>query len=82
MKFKVEVTQEDIKQGKQKNIYSCPLAKAIERTIGEEVQVVTDFFEMPLRKQRRIKLPNEAADFRGDFDKGFFVKPFTFEIDI
>jgi hypothetical protein len=41
MRLVVEVTQEDIDKGERKNCFECPLALAIHRASGKQVQVGT-----------------------------------------
>ena len=81
--MKIQVTQEDIDAGKQKDIHCCPLALAIKRATGKEIQVVTDYFDLVTENDTQTyELPEIAANFRRDFDHWRPVKPFEFEIDI
>ena len=82
--MKIQVTQEDIDAGKQKDIHCCPLALAIKRVTGKEIQVVTDYFDLVNENGlfEIYDLPEIAANFRRDFDHCLTVEPFEFELDI
>ena len=81
--MKIQVTQEDIDAGKQKDIHCCPLALAIKRATGKEIQVVTDYFDLVTENDTQTyELPEIAANFRRDFDHCLTVEPFEFELDI
>lgn len=75
---------------------SCPIARAVRRhkklkraEVGtNSVDIPNDYLDMGnntkaiLSWGKSIKLPEEAENFVADFDCGFKVKPFSFELEI
>jgi hypothetical protein len=87
----IRVTQDDIEQGIKADCYYCPVALALERTLGAvNVRVYhgsADWMIPPkwFAWKRRSKwysriLPQEASVFVADFDAGAPVKPCSFVI--
>lgn len=76
----IEVTEEDIKNGKPMSSCLCPLALAISRCAQvPRVFVFCRQFEINWHKS---DLPSSAWHFYYDFDAGRKVKPFKFELQI
>lgn len=79
--MKIEVTQEDINNGKQGNATACPIALAATRAfkvsvlVGYSLLIVGEVW-----RGRTYKLSPAAYDFRRSFDVGEPVQPFTFEV--
>ena len=85
--MKIEVTAEDIANGRRAHDNSCPVALAIGRTLHREnaVSVVsTDvqiFNAAPFAEVEQATFPKEVTKFIKRFDGGKKVEPFTFEIE-
>ena len=81
----IEITAEDIKNGKPGSCASCPIALAVKRLITNsyKVRVNTYFIEILKKHGTVIKkylLPIKTRNFIMDFDKGGYdLEPFTFE---
>ena len=77
---KINVTARDIKYGKPRNSYFCPVARAIKRRIHDSnVQVTPEWCHIDYKK---IYFPDEVNVFITAFDNYQKVEPFSFEIDI
>ncbi len=83
MKRTVTVLQDDIDNGKPSRISLCALALATKRELadlpGAENLVVTGCI---FAGSWKATLPEEAHQFRSDFDTGRPVESFKFEVDI
>jgi hypothetical protein len=81
--MRIEVTQEDIGNGKRKSCWGCPIALAVGRTanlsFGERF-VGSTFIEWFDGRWHRSEVPPLAAQFIEAFDAGKPVKPFSFEL--
>lgn len=88
MKLTVSVTQDDIQFGKKGNCDWCPIAHAVRRVVPEKyIKISVGSRWLILWSTRviickEVELPQVAKTFIKDFDRGFSVSPFTFEIDI
>ena len=90
--MKITVTKEDIKRGIRQSPFSCPIALALERKrvnvdAVKEGAVFLHEWEDPepgceSGDQVKISLPLKAKNFIGDFDNGYPVKPFTFNLNL
>lgn len=82
--IKIEVTEEDIKDGVRENVKQCPVARAVLRQLdfAEVVEVsmggIDINFDVPGRKFIRYKIPKKVMRFIQRFDEGKSVKPFSF----
>ena len=78
----IEVTQNDIDNGKRRDCYRCPIAHAINRAMGTHLaaDVQETVVELPGREE--ACLPDQAISFIEDFDAKIAVQPFTFELPI
>ena len=80
-KVTVKVKRRDIWFGKRADRYSCPISRAVQRTLKRDAVAVS-------RKDVRVgifypetyTLPPEASEFVAQFDDYGDVKPFTFEM--
>lgn len=86
MKILIKVTQNDIDQGLRAHVDCCPIALALQRELDSDLCTVhpkkyaSDGY---IRYQNiQTELPFEANAFANEFDKGEFVEPFEFEIEI
>lgn len=73
----VEVTQEDIDKGVPYGVASCPVALALQRTIGARVAVDPTAWSL-FHGMKDYPLPGDASVFIRDFDSGKPVAPFRF----
>jgi hypothetical protein len=75
----VDITSEDISEGKPGSCGKCPIALAATRAMGRQVTVgattIGEFFGT-----RYWNLPEIAMNFIADFDCDRPVKPFSFPI--
>lgn len=91
----VEVTQEDIDKGQRGEVCSCAIALAVTRALGEPVVVgpqIDNLFTWAVFARRgasvsltgRViaKLPKEAREFAGRFDRMLEVEPFSFAVEV
>ena len=84
--MQIHVTQEDIDAGQACRGASCPIALALRRASRARrttlVSVNPWSATIGIRGRRWADLPDEAAQFVIQFDKGFTVAPFTFDLPI
>lgn len=79
----IKVTQEDIDKGIQKDCEQCPIARAMRRAFGCNVQITSIIY----RKNDGILaygphgMPDIVTSFIRDFDSSLKVTPFEFEVD-
>lgn len=77
--MRITVTQQDIDKGEQGEAKHCPIARALKRATGEQCLVASKICFIGDRED--IPLPENAQSFVSDFDCGFPVKPFSFDLD-
>lgn len=84
MKITVKVEQKHINNGTKGNCYSCPIARAISDIDGMEwVQV--DHFDIKGTFNGVgfcMTTPQICKRFMFDFDQGYPVTPFEFELEV
>ncbi len=86
--MQIEVTADDIAQGKRGDTFSCPIARACCRAYGIEqkktgvVKITqSDFYVRRLGQTHDpFEGPPEARRFIEEFDWDWFVQPFSFEL--
>ena len=87
--FIVNVTQEDIAEGKRQDKYSCPVALALHRAGFPACSVYTEFASVIDADGywTDYQMPEAAADFVGNFDRythgedtSGVIYPFSFEL--
>jgi hypothetical protein len=89
VKVKVDVTAEDIMQGRRKSLCWCPIALAASRALETHVDVgkataqVWDPLHEVWGEGPRARLPQEAQQFIRDFDLHgqYAVSPLSFELE-
>lgn len=90
MTLTVNVTAEDIAQGRRSDCHLCPVARALRRVTGS-VWAAVGRYEMvwrgPNAKAIRCDTPDEVIRFVADFDSVPGVNippfaPFSFELEI
>lgn len=80
--MKVQVTEDDIRNGVKSNIDRCPIARAIRRATGQGWIVGSICATIAdSAGQRYIILPTCAKRFVFAFDNGMDVEPLDFEFD-
>lgn len=79
----IQVTQEDINNGRRGNCYYCPVALAVARIFNAHNFIYVGAEGIcDVRKWTVPVLPPEVFDFICKFDRQFPVAPFTFELQI
>jgi hypothetical protein len=78
----VKVTQEDIDHGEQGDCYSCPIARALQRTLNNPL-AASDGYQWWFMGEGKMRgnLPKSCEDFVERFDGREEVFPFEFEIE-
>lgn len=79
---KIIVTEDDIKQGIKNDPFYCPIKLAADKSnlaipvheVGENILLLCN--------NKAIELPDIAKNFIHDFDCGYSVKPFEFDIEL
>ena len=79
--YKIKVTRADIKKGKPMSPFCCPIANAINRTLGDLACVSGARVRFRSGDKYVLLDPtNRVRDFMCDFDAGREVKPTTFTL--
>ena len=87
----INVTEDDIKHGRPCDAENCAVARAIERCVHDNVEVIVGpsfirFNEGLIRRSADllVETPKVAGDFIADFDDCFSLplKPITFTLEI
>ena len=80
MKIEVDVTQEDINNGRKFNCIMCPVALAIKRAIRNPK--VSVFSILARIDTEDYFFPKKVQNFIQNFDGSILVEPIKFELDI
>lgn len=80
MRIVVNVTEEDIKNGKRCAPDSCPISLAIKRTIGEGTIVKTGRAWITVNG-KDFYHSKKTMDFVRNFDREKLVTPFKFQLE-
>jgi hypothetical protein len=79
----IDVTDEDIANGKPKEPYGCPIYLAGKRAGIERLRVGSSCLDvLEGDRSMNIELPPEASSFITLFDFGALVYPFSFTIEL
>ncbi len=79
--MKIEVTEDDIRNGKSYDCMTCPIALALSRAFKESLHVRATPFSLFVDNPPRIfNPPQSVVAFMVDFDMHHPVQPFTFEL--
>jgi len=78
MKHKIEVTQQDIENGRTHSAFANPIAFAVRRAVGGRALVIVNG---AIATGKYAQMPRDASDFLLDFDCGLMVSPFEFELE-
>ena len=80
MRYKIQVTKEDIKNGIRNDTCSCPIALACKKALKTNE---IDVGETKLYVQNcRYNIPKKVQNFISCFDTGKKVKPFSFYVKV
>jgi len=87
---RVEVTAEDILNGRPRQVCGCPVALAICRALGVRPEdALLGVYPGEIRIWERLTLPScrlavppEVSQFIRAFDSGEPVEPFAFDLDL
>ena len=88
MKYKIQVTLNDIQKGKRDHRSCCPVAKAIRRQTTLKQFCVNDgylsIFDDDAWEIEEIQFPKKVVDFVNKFDENGAkaVKPFDFVLNL
>lgn len=77
--MKIQVTEDDIRNGTPRVGEACPIYLALCRQ-GIPARIVLNYYFYLEDTGDPVKLPPDAVDFICLFDSGKSVKPFEFEI--
>lgn len=84
--MKINVTKDDIAEGRRANPYKCPIANAVRRITGiRRVRVTTSFVDLSpawFNDVDTVSLPRRAEQFIDHFDNSKPVKPFSFNLKL
>lgn len=81
--YNIEVTDADIAAGLPKRCLLCPIAIALNRTLGRpKADIKVGWGQIQMPDGTSTSLPQLAIDFVRAFDYGKPVSPFTFEIEV
>lgn len=84
--MRIDVTQEDIDRGTPDNCLYCPVARALNRVLPNEVFAVRKAEIIRALDEdgetQVIAPPQEVIDFVAAFDSCEPVAPFSFELDL
>lgn len=81
--IKIKVTKTDIKKGKQKNAYKCPVALAVARTFNVLLTTTVLFSSHVYFQNFVLKLNHSRAAIRAikKFDNTGKMEPFNFMVE-
>lgn len=82
MKYRVEVTEDDIKYGTRMSLNSCPIALAVRRSTGKRVQVYDKIEVYPTFPECIVPTPDDALKFIRSYDDNALVVPFSFVLEL
>ena len=80
-RIKVDVTQEDIDHGVQSDCRKCPVARAISRALGFQVEAYSTI-GIWLSDSDKVPTPAIASAFIRQFDEFKPVSPFSFDLEV
>lgn len=75
--IQISVTENDIRNGRRRDRCDCPIARAVRRTLNNMAVVTAAGIFTSDAKYRHT---DASMEFMLDFDQGFDVQPFTFEL--
>lgn len=78
----IEVTEQDIEEGRRRCNWTCPICLALWRITGTKWVVDNDTCFPITRRNEFIPLPPEAVAFAREFDATGCGKPFSFPLDV
>lgn len=93
MKYQIEVTDMDIRNGVKDNCFCCPIALAVYRVLNKGTELWEENYDVGVSstlaylfnkhtiKNIKVGLPQIAIDFISEFDHDGAPKPIAFEIE-
>lgn len=79
--MRIQVTQDDIDKGIPKDCNACPVARAVRRALNADAVSAAARIRVQKGSKRIHYKPSlRVFKFYRQFDGGYFVKPFTFEL--
>lgn len=84
MKIQLRITTKDIRVGKTRNGYECPVARALQRAIPNATDIHAGGIWLKFRIDKRyheLDTPKEVSAWMARFDRDDEVKPFRITID-
>lgn len=79
MNLEVEITAEDIKNGRAGEYNSCPISLALKRQGCQNLRVEEDYISFTLNNlPYKYATPKKIANFIDEFDEGRSVMPLKF----
>ena len=79
MRVHVDVTADDIANGARLDCFACPIALAMKRATDAFLAIGANYVEFA---SHSVRLPREVSDFVFDFDGGYEVQPFSFDLEL
>lgn len=81
--MKINVSEQNIKEGRPESCEWCPVARALREIYPSAgtVEVDTDYIRVWIPHAQRWKTPDIVADFIAAFDAGEPVAPIAFDLD-
>lgn len=79
--MKVQITEEDIRDGLRYSPRGCAVARAMRRATGREVNIAGEWYAIGGGPVDR-RLPERIFRFVRHFDAGDHVEPCEFEVEI
>ena len=80
--MKIEVTEDHISRGIPDMPGCCPVALALTETVGSPAYLHIECIHFPEMDDLCFKVPKSVEYFASSFDKGYAVKPFSFELNL
>lgn len=77
----IEITIEDIQQGRRCDAWNCPIKRAIDRATGQENYWTVGMKALHGLNGENITMPESMRDWRMSFDYDWGVQPAVFEVD-
>lgn len=82
-KVRIYVTKDNIAKGERTQIYCCPVALALKRTLNKEALVNQSWIDInTVLGYHQLTTPQKASNFINNFDAGREVKPFQFTLEV
>lgn len=85
--MKIEITAEDIENGKKQSVFACPVALAMCRALRiypfeHSISVYSEDIVFCHDDTSKILLPSQVTDIIDKYDSNQGMNPFSFELEI